>query len=148
MTNKTADIAAIVAAVIAAMGTAKPAKSAKKYPAVKPYKAYAPKLVAPPEDRRQAAQAKRLSSIGRGFAAKGIKVTFDKESGRFDNVKPFKLWLSEGLIVRKGQTGVKGFFHVSQCEKYVAPALPSTGNVAVKVLPPQTREHFEAQMSA
>lgn len=142
------ELAAITAAVVAALGSQKPAKTKRNYGVVKPRKPYAPKLSAPPADWRQEAQAKRLASIGRGFAAKGIKVTFDKTTGRFDNVKPYKLWLAAGMIVKKGEKGVKGMFHVSQCQPYTAPAMVNDGSVAVTVLPAQTREHFEQVMSA
>ena len=32
------------------------------------------------------------------------------------NVKPFKAWLDQGRIVRKGQRGIKGLFHVTQTD--------------------------------
>ena len=120
MTNS--EISTIVAAVTAALNASKK----KQYPAVKPRVAYRnPRVskadVAPKVDRN----LQRRASIARGFARKGIKVTFVNETGRFDNVKPFKMWLAEGLIVRRGEHGVKGLFHSSQCEQYIAPALPS-----------------------
>ena len=119
MTNS--QIAQITAAVIAALGTPK-----KNYGTVKPRVAYRnPRVskadVHPKLDRSLV----RRAAIAKGFARKGIKVTFVNETGRFDNVKQFKMWLAEGLIVRKGEHGVKGLFHSSQCQQYVPPVLPS-----------------------
>jgi hypothetical protein len=124
MTNT--EIATITAAVIAALNGSK----ARKYPAVKPAKAYAPKLskaeVSPSADR----SLKRRASVARGFARKGIKVTFVNETGRFDNVKPYKVWLGEGRIVRRGEHGVKGLFHISQCDVYTGPTVTDLAKIA------------------
>ena len=32
------------------------------------------------------------------------------------NVKPFKAWVQDGRVVRKGQHGVKGLFHITQTD--------------------------------
>ena len=124
MTNT--QIATIIAAVIAALNGSK-----KSYPAVKARKPYvnhriSKAVVDPKLDRALS----RRAAIARGFARKGIKVTFVNETGRFDNVKPFKMWLAEGLVVRRGEHGVRGLFHSSQCEQYIAPALP-VGNLQI-----------------
>ena len=107
------EIATIVAAVTAAL-------NAKKSP-VKPVKLAQSKSGV---DAKTDRVLTRRASVARGFARKGIKVTVVNETGRFDNVKPYKVWLSEGRIVMKGQHGVKGLFHVSQTDVYVAPKLP------------------------
>jgi hypothetical protein len=44
------------------------------------------------------------------------------KSKPFD-VKPFKAWLADGRVVRKGQRGVRGLFHISQTDAIV-PAKP------------------------
>ena len=125
MTNN--DIATIVQSVVAALKSTK----TKQYPAVKARKPYVnhriSKAIADPKLDRALS---RRAAIARGFARKGIKVTFVNETGRFDNVKPFKMWLAEGLIVRRGEHGVRGLFHSSQCEQYIAPALP-VGNLQI-----------------
>jgi hypothetical protein len=38
------------------------------------------------------------------------------------NVKPYKLWLAEGRIVRRGEKGTRGLFHISQTDP--VPAKP------------------------
>jgi hypothetical protein len=120
MTNT--QIATITAAVIAALGSVK----TKQYPAVAARKPYVNSRVSKASVKPQVDRAlQRRAAIARGFARKGIKVTFVNETGRFDNVKPFKMWLAEGLVVRKGEHGVKGLFHSSQCEVYTPPKLPS-----------------------
>ncbi len=30
------------------------------------------------------------------------------------NVKPFKAWMQEGRMVKKGEHGIRGLFHISQ----------------------------------
>lgn len=77
---------------------------------------------------------KRNAAIARGFARKGIKVTFDKATGRFDNVKPYKTWLADGWQVRKGEHGVRGFFHLSQCDKVTAPTKAEASAEAAKLI--------------
>ena len=60
--------------------------------------------------------------IVNAFAKKGFKVTLmDRNDPKapFD-VRPFKGWLDNGRVVRKGQKGVKGLFHITQTD-----ALPS-----------------------
>ena len=72
---------------------------------------------APPSDL--AAKDQRIVNA---FAKRGFKVTLMDRSDKskpFD-VKPFKAWLADGRVVRKGQRGVRGLFHVSQTD-----ALPS-----------------------
>ena len=39
------------------------------------------------------------------------------------NIKPFKAWLAEGRIVRKGQRGFHGLFHIDQTD--ALPAKPA-----------------------
>lgn len=114
-----AQIAAVTAAVIAALNTPK-----KDYGKVAKRPAYRnPRIskadVEPSVDRA----LKRRSAIGKGFARKGIKVTFVNETGRFDNVKPFKTWLLEGRVVRKGEHGIRGLFHISQTDTFVPPVV-------------------------
>jgi len=66
--------------------------------------------------------ASKDARIVAAFARKGFKVTLmDRNDPKapFD-VRPFKGWLDQGRIVRKGQKGVKGLFHITQTD-----ALPS-----------------------
>ena len=56
--------------------------------------------------------------IVNAFARKGFSVTLmdrNDPTKPFD-VRPFKGWLDQGRIVRKGQKGVKGLFHVTQTD--------------------------------
>lgn len=46
------------------------------------------------------------------------------------NVLPFKKWLENGRVVRKGEKSVRGLFHISQTDVYVAPvATEATASV-------------------
>ena len=63
--------------------------------------------------------ASKDKSIVRGFAKKGIKdvVLMDRTDPSKDfDVRPYKGWLANGRQVRKGQTSVKGLFHISQTD--------------------------------
>jgi hypothetical protein len=130
MTNT--QLAQIVQAVAAIVGTdlgkAKPAK--RKYPAVKAHVPYKAKGTAD-VDAKTERQMRRLAKIAKGFKRLGVDVTFDKTTGRFNNVKPYKLWLAEGRIVRKGQHGVSGMFHVSQTD---ALDVPSKAEMTAEVI--------------
>ena len=67
-----------------------------------------------------ASLAKKDQQILRGFKRLGIKdvVLMDRsDKTRSFNVKPFKAWIADGRVVRKGQHGVKGLFHVSQTDQ-------------------------------
>jgi len=37
-------------------------------------------------------------------------------------VKPYRIWLAEGQVVRRGEKGVRGLFHISQTDP--VPAKP------------------------
>jgi len=98
MTN--AEIAKITAAVIAALGAtaAKPRKDYGKVAKKTPYKAKNSTVELEPKADRQ---LQRLSRIAAGFKRRGIDVTFDKATGRFNNVKAYKMWVMEGRRVRR-----------------------------------------------
>src|SRR5262249_54416713 len=53
------------------------------------------------------------------------------------NVKPFKAWLTEGRIVRKGSKGVRGLFHITQTDPLPgkASAKPSKAKAKQATLP-------------
>jgi hypothetical protein len=58
------------------------------------------------------------------FSRRGFKVTLmdrNDPSKPFD-VKPYKAWIKEGRVVRRGERGVRGLFHVSQTDPI--PATP------------------------
>lgn len=72
-----------------------------------------------PVDSKSARLATKDQKILRGFARKGIKnvVLMDRsDKAKPYNVKPFKVWFAEGLVVKRGEHGVQGLFHVSQVE--------------------------------
>src|SRR5262249_17932153 len=67
--------------------------------------------------------ASKDARIAAAFARRGFKVTLKDRANPdapFD-VKPFKAWLSESRIVRKGQRGVAGLFHLSQTDLIAKP---------------------------
>lgn len=72
-----------------------------------------------------------------GFHRKGFKdvVLMDRnDPSKPFNVRPFQGWIKEGRIVRKGEHGVRGLFHISQTEPVTAaPAKPKEGKFAIPV---------------
>lgn len=67
--------------------------------------------------------ARKDKAILRGFAKKGIKnaVLMDRtDPTKAFDVRPFKGWVAVGRIVKKGEHGVRGLFHVSQTEEVKA----------------------------
>ena len=61
--------------------------------------------------------AQRHASILAGFKRKGFK-----DAKLFVDIKPFKSWMSEGRIVKKGQKSIKGLFHRDQTDLIKPPA--------------------------
>jgi hypothetical protein len=89
----------------------------------------------------KATQADRLAHKDRSllstFARRGFKdvVLLDRnDPTKPFNVKPFQAWIKEGRLVRKGEHGVRGLFHITQTEPVTkAPAKPKEGpKVAAK----------------
>src|SRR5215472_12120083 len=69
--------------------------------------------------------ASKDARIVAAFAKRGFKVTLMDRTDKSKplDVKPFKAWLADGRVVRKGQRGVRGLFHISQTDAIV-PAKP------------------------
>jgi hypothetical protein len=90
----------IVAAVIQALGNQPKAASASSAK---------PSFDPADKDRRILATFKK-----RGFTN---VVLMDRSNPKADfNVRPFKAWLAQGRIVRRGQKSVMGLFHVTQTD--------------------------------
>jgi hypothetical protein len=65
------------------------------------------------------------------FARKGFKVTLkDRNDPKLPyDVRPYKGWLEVGRVVRKGQHGVRGLFHLTQTDA-LPTATPPKGKKA------------------
>jgi hypothetical protein len=75
---------------------------------------------------KQDRQLDKLASVARGFNAKGIKnseIVFRVDGSNAHNIRTYRGWQAEGRVVRKGQHGVRGMFHVSQTD--VASPVPA-----------------------
>jgi hypothetical protein len=64
--------------------------------------------------------AQRHAAILAGFKRKGYK-----DAKLFTDIKPFKSWMAEGRIVKKGQKSIKGLFHRDQTDAVTPPAIPA-----------------------
>jgi hypothetical protein len=95
----------------------------------------------------KATQAERLAHKDRaliaGFKRKGFAdvVLMDRtDPSKPFNVKPFQAWIKEGRLVRKGEHGVRGLFHISQTEPVTAaPKEPKEGPKVVAKKPARAR---------
>jgi hypothetical protein len=93
----------IVGAVLAALRTEGQGSAPKAAPAAK-------------ADNSLEAKDRALVA---GFKRKGIPldqiVLMDRnDKSKPYTIKPFKQWLAEGRMVKKGEHGIRGLFHVSQ----------------------------------
>lgn len=111
MTLTKTEAATLVASLEAMLKVLKPKASTKVSAAVVPFRASRSNVTV-----QQNRVLSRNADVARGFSRRGIKLAFDPTSGRFVNVKPYRLWLQSGRQVRKGEHGVRGFFHISQTE--------------------------------
>jgi hypothetical protein len=91
-----------------------------------------PKAMAPASSARPAFDpAAKDAQIRAAFKRKGFNdvVLMDRaDPSKAFNVKPFKLWLNEGRIVRRGQKSVRGLFHVHQTDALPAKPTPPKGS--------------------
>ena len=95
----------------------------------------------------RATQAERLAAKDRSllstFARRGFKdvVLLNRnDPTKPYNVRPFQAWINEGRLVRKGEHGVRGLFHISQTEPVTkAPAKPKEGPKVVAKKPAKAR---------
>ncbi len=70
--------------------------------------------------------ASKDARIVAAFVRKGFKVTLmDRNDPKLPyDVRPYKGWLEVGRVVRKGQHGVRGLFHITQTDMINPPASP------------------------
>jgi hypothetical protein len=88
--------------------------------------------------------ASKDAAIVNAFHRKGFKdvVLMDRaDPSKPFNVKPFKAWLADGRIVRKGSKGVRGLFHVTQTD-------PLPGKASTKTAPAQKPTKAKAKPQA
>jgi hypothetical protein len=71
--------------------------------------------------------AQKDRALVAGFKRKGIPLDqiklMDRSNPKAEfNVKPFKLWMQEGRMVKKGEHGIRGLFHLSQTSELPKPS--------------------------
>ena len=91
----------------------------------------APKAVSHFKAKGEKAEPSDLAAkdahIVNSFKRRGFKdvVLMDRaDKSKPFNVKPFKAWLTDGRIVRKGSKGVCGLFHITQTDPLPGKASP------------------------
>jgi hypothetical protein len=122
MTINKDDLAAITSTIAAALSAALGQQSQVASP--KPTNGFLPKgSHSAPSDL-----AAKDARIVAAFARRGFKVTLmDRNDPKLPfDTRPYKGWLEVGRVVRKGQHGVRGLFHVTQTDM-INPPTPSKG---------------------
>ena len=85
--------------------------------------------------------AQKDKALVQGFVRRGIKrddiKLMDRSNPAADdhNIRPFQGWLKVGRMVRKGQHGVRGLFHVSQTDSVVQAKPAPKGKAKPKLTP-------------
>ena len=89
--------------------------------------------------------ASKDATLINAFQRKGFKdvVLMDRnDPAKAFNVRPFKGWLEQGRIVRKGQRGIRGLFHIHQTD-------PLPGKASAKpTITAETKAVFDAAKKA
>jgi len=80
--------------------------------------------------------ARKDQWLRNSFSRRGFKdvVLLDRaDPTKPFNVKPYKGWIAEGRVVRRGEKGVRGLFHITQTDVVGAttnaPAAPPKANI-------------------
>jgi hypothetical protein len=84
----------------------------------------APKAASQPNSFGRFDPSKKDQWLRNSFARRGFKdvvLASRNPDGSIDkskpfNVKPYKQWVAEGKVVRRGERGVRGLFHESQTD--------------------------------
>jgi hypothetical protein len=123
MIDMTTLAATIAQAVAAALQQGQPAQS---QPLAQPANGSA--KPAQTQAERLASKDKSLLSTFTRKGFKDVQLMDRTDPSKPFNVRPFKGWLDQGRLVRKGEHGVRGLFHVSQTDPVkAAPANPKPG---------------------
>jgi hypothetical protein len=73
------------------------------------------------------------------FTRRGFKniILMDRNDPSKDyNLRPYKGWISLGRVVRKGERGVRGLFHIDQTDVIPAKPAPTKGRFGKAKLQP------------
>jgi len=85
-----------------------------------------------------------------GFKRKGIPVADIKLMNRADpkadyNIRPFKGWLQQGRMVKKGEKSIRGLFHITQTSELPKPSAKSVITTEQKTLFDQAKKVLKAK---
>jgi hypothetical protein len=86
--------------------------------------------------------ASKDRSLVNTFARRGFKnvVLMDRaDKSKPFNIKPYKAWIAEGRVVRRGERGVRGLFHIDQTDVIPAKPEPKAKKGFFKAAKPQPR---------
>jgi hypothetical protein len=85
-----------------------------------------------------------------GFKRKGIPVADIKLMNRADpkadyNIRPFKGWLEQGRMVKKGEKSIRGLFHITQTSELPKPSAKPAVTTEQKTLFDQAKKVLKAK---
>jgi hypothetical protein len=89
-------------------------------------------------------------SLVTGFKRKGIPVDQIKLMNRADpkaeyNIRPFKGWLEQGRMVKKGEKSIRGLFHITQTSELPKPSAKPAISAEQKSLFAEAKKAFKAK---
>ena len=89
-------------------------------------------------------------SLVAGFKRKGIPVDqiklMDRSNPKADyNIRPFKGWLEQGRMVKKGEKSIRGLFHITQTSELPKPSAKPAISAEQKSLFAEAKKAFKAK---
>jgi hypothetical protein len=89
-------------------------------------------------------------SLVAGFKRKGIPVDqiklMDRSNPKADfNIRPFKGWLEQGRMVKKGEKSIRGLFHITQTSELPKPSAKPAITAEQKTLFDQAKKVLNAK---
>ena len=89
-------------------------------------------------------------SLVAGFKRKGIPVDqiklMDRSNPKADyNIRPFKGWLEQGRMVKKGEKSIRGLFHITQTSELPKPSAKPAVTAEQKQLFAKAKAAFKAK---
>ena len=89
-------------------------------------------------------------SLVAGFKRKGIPVDqiklMDRSNPKADyNIRPFKGWLEQGRMVKKGEKSIRGLFHITQTSELPKPSAKPAISAEQKSLFAEAKKAFKSK---
>jgi hypothetical protein len=105
-----------------------------------------PASISAPADRLAQKDRSLIAGLRRkGIPAADIQLMDRSDPAKPYNVRPFKQWLELGRMVKKGEHGVRGLFHLSQTSELPKPSAKPAVSAEQKELFAKAKAVFKAK---